>query len=662
MHPGLQSHRVIGRGLYAVGLAMVVVSSSAAAPEVWASRAPDVVVRGRVRSDAKVRIAGAMVSVAGMNVGAITDSNGRYTLRLAGRRGTTVSLSARRLGFTQSVRTVALQSDTVTVDFTLTAVSVMLEHVVVTGHAGARRRTQEGDLSASVRGQANVAPRPASITPMAAGIAMRKSSVVPSFDPRHNTEEYARIEENAFADVRAMPRSTFSIDVDRAAYANVRRFIMTERTLPPVDAVRVEELINYFPYAYADPRGTEPVAIHTALTRAPWNGKHLLARVALQTKRVPLAHLPPNNLVFLIDVSGSMQGPQRLGLVKQSLRLLVNELRPVDRVAIVVYAGAAGLVLPSTLASEKERIQDAIERLEAGGSTAGGAGIRLAYEVAKQNHLAEGNNRIILATDGDFNVGVSSTSELVRLVEEKREQGTFLTVLGYGMGNLKDGRLEQLADKGNGNYAYVDDLLEARKVLVQEMGGTLLTVAKDVKLQIEFNPRTVRAYRLTGYENRLLRDEDFDDDRKDAGEMGAGHSVTALYEIIPRGVAVGSSVRIAAPLRYQQERDAAPAAASDELLHVSLRYKSPGGSTSRLMRHAVRPAVTRASEDVTFAAAVAGFGMILRKSPHAGSLTLVAVRELAAASVGADPDGHRRAFVRLVDEAIRVKREVAQRE
>jgi Ca-activated chloride channel family protein len=612
--------------------------------------ASDVIVRGVVRSDGGPPIASAVVSsTTHPTVRAQTDSSGRYVLRLPSGRGRQTTITARRIGFTAVSRTILLNSDTVVADFTLPTAVMMLEGLVVTTGASTKAAMSRMRAERSVGG-------------IVARDLANTSKMASRQDDPGNTEEYSSIAENTFADVRLHPRSTFSIDVDRASYSNVRRFVMTEHRLPPIDAVRIEELINYFPYTYGEPKGSDPVAVHTEVTSAPWNSQHHLVRIGLQTRRVPLANLPPNNLVFLIDVSGSMNDPVKLPLVQRSLRLLVNELRPIDRVAIVVYAGAAGLVLPSTPASDRERILAAIEQLQAGGSTAGGAGIRLAYEVAKQHHQPEGNNRIILATDGDFNVGVSSTSELVRLVEEKRAQGTFLTILGFGMGNLKDGRLEQLADKGNGNYAYVDDLMEARKVLVQELGGTLVTVAKDVKLQVEFNPRLVSGYRLIGYENRLLRDEDFDDDAKDAGEMGAGHAVTALYEVIPIGSPTADSIRRASPLRYQQQRGATSAARRDELLFVSLRYKLPTSAASRLMRHTVADRRQRASTEMTFAAAVAGYGMLLRGSKHARSMSLEGVRELAQSSLGSDPDGYRKGFIQLIDETIRIKSAVARRD
>ena len=465
-----------------------------------------------------------------------------------------------------------------------------------------------------------------------------------------NTESYAYIEENGFRHVRLSPLSTFSIDVDRASYANVRRFIQNGNR-PPVDAVRIEELINYFPYEGEQVVGEHPFVVGTEVWRAPWKKEHLLVRIALRARSVDTEDLPPNNLVFLVDVSGSMTPADKLPLLKRAFSLLVDQLRPGDRVAIVVYAGAAGLVLPSTPGDQRTEILAALEQLEAGGSTAGGAGIRAAYRVARDGFIDGGNNRVILATDGDFNVGASSDAEMIRLIETQRRSGIFLTVLGFGDGNLKDSKMEQIADHGNGNFHYVDSLLEAKKVLVEEMGGTLLTLARDVKLQVEFNPERVAGYRLIGYENRLLADEDFHDDTKDAGELGAGHTVTALYELVPAGLSVpGGAVD---RLRYQEEAAETPSAEDreGELLFVKVRYKDSDGSRSRLLSHPVADFSVAPSEDFRFAAAVAGFGMLLRDSPHAGEYTLDDVIRLAARGRGDDARGYRGEFIRLVEAA-----------
>ena len=461
-------------------------------------------------------------------------------------------------------------------------------------------------------------------------------------------EQYARIYDNAFLSARANPLSTFSIDVDAASYTNIRRFL-TSGQLPPADAVRIEEMINYFHYEYPEPEGAHPFSVTTEMAAAPWNAKHQLVLIGLQGRHIRQQSLPPSNLVFLIDVSGSMSSEDKLPLVQSAFRLLVQQLRPQDRVAIVVYAGAAGLVLASTPGSEKERILETIDQLEAGGSTAGGAGIQLAYRVAKENFIPGGNNRVILATDGDFNVGVSSDAELVRMIEEKRGEGTFLTVLGFGTGNLQDAKMEQLADKGNGNYAYVDNISEARKVFVHELGGTLVTIAKDVKLQVEFNPAQVAAYRLIGYENRVLRSEDFNDDSKDAGELGAGHSVTALYEIILVGQDLDVTVRGTDSLKYQSVTAPTTAARSSELMTVKLRYKQPNEETSRLLSEVLEAGHSEAGANLGWASAVAGFGMVLRGSEHRGSTDANLVLQLAREWRGDDEQGYRAEFVSLVE-------------
>jgi Ca-activated chloride channel family protein len=439
----------------------------------------------------------------------------------------------------------------------------------------------------------------------------------------HNTEEYGRFEENPFLRPGDEPLSTFSIDVDRASYSNVRRFL-TAGQRPPRQAVRIEEMVNYFTYDYPE-ASDAPFSITTELSNCPWNPKHQLMLVGLQGRRMNVEDLPANNLVFLIDTSGSMMTPDKLPLVKSGLRLLVEQMRKQDRVAIVAYAGSAGLVLPSTAGTDKATIIEAIEQLEAGGSTAGAAGIRLAYDVAKENFLRNGNNRVILATDGDFNVGVTSDGELEDLITDKREDGIYLTVLGFGTGNIKDSKMELLADKGNGNYAYIDTIAEAKKTLVQEMGATLFTIAKDVKIQVEFNPARVGAYRLIGYENRVLQSQDFNDDKKDAGELGAGHSVTALYEIVPPGESVpGSSVDA---LKYQSTS----VTGGSELATVKLRYKEPESETSQLLTRVVGGQVNPAmSNNLRLAAAVAELGMLLRNSQHKGEASYDEVIRLGA--------------------------------
>ena len=471
------------------------------------------------------------------------------------------------------------------------------------------------------------------------------------FAPPHdfNREGYDHIADNPFLAVAVNPLSTFSIDVDTASYANVRRFL-TSGQLPPKDAVRIEELVNYFRYDYPEPEGSAPFSITTEVGSCPWTPQHRLALVGLRGRSLDEESLPPRNLTFLLDVSGSMNSPDKLPLLKRAMSVLVDTLREEDHVAIVVYAGASGLVLPPTSGAGKGEIRAALNALRAGGSTAGGAGIELAYRVATDSYVEGGVNRVILATDGDFNVGVSSEGELVRLIEQKRETGVFLSVLGFGRGNLQDSKMEKLADHGNGNYSYIDSFREARKVLGSEAGGTLVTIAKDVKIQVEFNPARVSAYRLIGYENRALRAEDFADDRKDAGEIGAGHTVTALYEIVPVGVDI--DLPSVDPLKYQRPPVAAGSDTS-EMLTVKLRHKEPTGTRSRLQSVAVVDVEPgrEMSANLRFSSAVAAFGMLLRDSEHKGSASWMQVIDLARGAVGPDPEGHRTEFLVLARNA-----------
>jgi Ca-activated chloride channel family protein len=464
-----------------------------------------------------------------------------------------------------------------------------------------------------------------------------------------NTEEYSRIYENEFKDAKQNPLSTFSIDVDNASYSNVRRFVVNNQ-MPPKDAVRIEELINYFTYDYPQPKGDKPFSITTEISSCPWNHSHQLVHIGLQGKSLNYDDLNPCNLVFLVDSSGSMSSPNKLPLLKKSLRLLVDELDDKDKIAIVAYAGSAGLVLPSTPATQKDRIVGALEQLSAGGSTAGGQGIQLAYKVALENLVKDGNNRVILCTDGDFNVGVSSTGDLVRLIEEKRKNDIYLTICGFGMGNYKDSRMEQISNAGNGNYFYIDNIHEAKKVFVKEMRANLFTIAKDVKIQVEFNPVRVKAYRLVGYENRVMANEDFDDDKKDAGELGAGHTVTALYEIIPAGS--DEKVKKTTKLKYQETKISSSASESMEIMTVKLRYKPPKEETSKLVEQPLidrRVSLEETSDNFRFSSAVAGFGMLLRDSKFKGNLTYEAVAALAKGSKGKDAEGYRAEFIRLVE-------------
>jgi Ca-activated chloride channel family protein len=482
------------------------------------------------------------------------------------------------------------------------------------------------------------------------GLAAKSDDLAAS-DALPNTEAYSRIVDNPFHRAVSEPLSTFSVDVDTASYANVRRFL-SQNMLPPSDAVRIEELLNYFPYRDAPPSDSSehPFAVHVEIAGCPWNAQNRLARIGIAARAIDQSRRPSSNLVFLVDVSGSMQEPNKLPLVQWGLQRLVEQLGENDQVALVVYAGASGLVLPSTSCIHKAEISSAIAQLHAGGSTNGGAGIQLAYDIAASHFITKATNRVILATDGDFNVGTTSEGELVRLIEAKAKSGVFLSVLGFGMGNIKDSTLEKLADKGNGHYAYIDSPREAYKVLVEEMGSTLIAVAKDVKIQVEFNPAKVGAYRLIGYENRIMAHQDFNDDTKDAGEIGAGHHVTALYELVPPGKE--GPLPKTDPLKYS--KPASSAGASNECFTIKLRYKLPDGEKSRLLEYGVTDAgrsFGEASDDLKFASAVAGFGMLLRGSANKGSLTYAGVLEIAQASSSHDPSGYRQEFIAAVRQA-----------
>jgi Ca-activated chloride channel homolog len=468
-----------------------------------------------------------------------------------------------------------------------------------------------------------------------------------------NTEDYSPIVENKFLAATSNPLSTFSIDVDEAAYSNIRRYIENGQ-VPPAGAVRIEEMINYFDYVYPQPSNDHPFSVNTEISECPWNSKHRLVHIGLQGKEIPMESLPPANIVFLVDVSGSMEDPDKLPLVKSSMNLLVDHLRKDDKVAIVVYAGNAGLVLPSTSGANKEEIKKAIEDLEAGGSTAGGEGIQLAYKIARKEFIKNGNNRIILATDGDFNVGLSSDDDLVRLIEKERQSGVFLSVLGYGMGNYKDNKMQLLADRGNGNHSYIDNINEAKKVLVSEFGSTLFTIAKDVKLQLEFNPAKVQAYRLIGYENRVMAAEDFNDDKKDAGELGSGHTVTALYEVIPVGVQ-SEFIKSVDPLKYQPSKvNVAVTSGGEEIMTIKLRYKKPDEEVSKLITHPVIDShidLVKTSDNFRFSAAVASFGMLLRDSEYKQQSSWQQVISMAKSAKGNDVNQYRGEFIKLVQAA-----------
>ena len=581
-------------------------------------------VSGTISGENNTPIAGASIIVKGTQISKASDKNGFYSIEANDKDVLAVSA----VGYKS--QEIKINNRTV-INIKLVSDATALTEVVVTASA---IRKEKRDLGYS--------------TPM-----LSKQSGIYLQHENFNTEDYDHIQENGFHKVSNDPLSTFSIDVDAASYTNVRRFLIGGQ-LPPAGAVRTEELINYFKYNYPQPTDKHPFSITTEMSACPWNTNHKLVMIGLQGKNIPVENLPPSNLVFLIDVSGSMMSENKLPLVKSSLKMLTDQLREKDNISIVVYAGSAGLVLPSTSGSDKMKIKTAIDALEAGGSTAGGEGIQLAYKIAKQNFLKNGNNRVILCTDGDFNVGTSSNDELVRMIEKERESGVYLTVLGYGMGNYKDSKMQQLANKGNGNHAYIDGISEAKKVLINEFGGTLFTIAKDVKLQLEFNPAKVAGYRLIGYENRMLNKEDFNDDKKDAGELGSGHTVTALYEIIPFGIK-SSFLKEVDQLKYQKNKVQEKASVfSNELFTVKFRYKEPTKNTSELIVHAVqdkRKSFNETSNNFRFATAVAGFGMLLRQSEFKGTNTYNNILQMANDATGDDKEGYRKEFITLVKKA-----------
>lgn len=579
-------------------------------------------------------LAGVNVVLKGSTSGTITNINGYYSIKVA---GTAPTLVFSMIGYVMEEIKVGSKTE---INVAMEADVRKLEEVVVINKRKAEREKKAMSYAISRSEDMSAAPM------------MYEAENYPI----HNTEEYDAIHENIFHGALKNPLSTFSIDVDAASYSNMRRFLNNGQ-LPPKDAVRIEEMVNYFNYDYKQPENTDPFSINAEISSAPWNSQHKLVHIGLQGRKIPTKNLPPSNLVFLLDVSGSMNAANKLPLLKSAFKLLVDELRPQDNVAIVVYAGAAGLVLPSTDGNNKEAILNALNNLQAGGSTAGGAGIQLAYKVAKEQFKKGGNNRVILATDGDFNIGASSNAEMERLIEEKRNDGIFLTVLGFGMGNYKDSKMETIADKGNGNYAYIDNILEAKKVLVNEFGGTLFTIAKDVKIQVEFNPAKVKAYRLIGYENRALKNEDFNNDKKDAGDLGAGHTVTALYEIIPVGV--DSQFDPIDDLKYQESKISTEAMESKELMTIKLRYKQPDGDQSKLITHALvdsHIAIDKTSDNFRWSAAVAGFGMLLRDSEFKGNLTYDDVIKMAQSAKGKDPEGYRIEFINLVKSGLLLAR------
>ena len=609
--------------------AITVIAILFAAAMMYAQQLNLLTVNGKVTdADTNGALPGVSIVVKGTGNGTVTDVNGNYSIKVE--QGKTLVFSF--VGYT----TEEVKVSKARVNVSLKSSNQALDEVVVAGYGTQRKMSRVGAVA-----EMN----------MAAGYSYAPSPSVRaySYDSEKN-EEYGSFAENRFKDAKSDPLSTFSLDVDVASYSNVRRMI-NQGQKPEKDAVRVEQFINYFSYDYPNPTGQHPIHVQTETQPCPWKKEHLLVRIGVKAKEIPSENLPPSNFVFLIDVSGSMFSPNRLPLVKSSLKLLTNNLREKDRVSVVVYAGAAGEVLPSTSGADKQKIFEALDKLEAGGSTAGGAGIELAYKVAQKNYIREGNNRIILCTDGDFNVGVSSEKGLENLIEEKRKTGVYLTVLGYGMGNYKDSKLQTLSQKGNGNHAYIDNLQEANRVLVQEFGSTMYAVAKDVKMQVEFNPAYVNAYRLIGYENRLLNREDFNDDAKDAGELGAGHTVTAFYEIIPAGVE--HPYGGVDELKYRQP---APSLSmqglfNNEMMTVKLRYKPLGSESSVRMEIPVLLSDKNKTlgADFTFASAVAMFGQLLRNSDFKGTSSYDDVVALARKGFGEDRQGYRHEFARLAE-------------
>lgn len=578
-------------------------------------------------------LVGVTVVEKGSHNGTITDTKGHYNISI--QKGKKLVFSY--IGYVEKaivVRAtnlnVALQPD-----------NSKIQEIVVVGYGQQRKSAMVGAISVS------------DVADVKAQNYYPQSSFMPMIRTvdQPNSEEYGSFKENRFLSAKDQALSTFSLDVDAASYGNMRRMINLGQK-PPKDAIRTEELINYFSYNYPQSTGKDPVSIGTETAVCPWDASHKLVKIGVKASEIPSENLPSSNFVFLLDVSGSMNVRNKLDLVKSSIKLLTNNLRKKDKVAIVVYAGAAGVVLESTEGTDKQKIMEAVESLAAGGSTAGGVGIELAYKIAEKNYIPNGNNRIILCTDGDFNVGISTPDELERMIESKRKTGVYLTVLGYGMGNYKDNKLQVLAEKGNGNHAYIDNIQEANKVLVNEFGSTMYAVAKDVKIQVEFNPIYVNAYRLVGYESRLLNKEDFNDDTKDAGELGSGHTVTALYEIIPAGVK--NTYGGVDDLKYQKNNVALnieQASNSSELLTVKLRYKLPNSDTSQKIEVPILAGDInkKPSSDFKFIMAVSMFGQLLRESDFKGNSSFDKVIELANDGIGTDSHGYRREFVRLVE-------------
>src|SRR5262245_12944319 len=642
--------------------ALPVVTPAIAAPQMVSAR-----MYGNVVDETAARIPGVSVTATSIESGAtattVTNQTGAYSFD--GLAPGNYKLSAELPGFQTSMYNgIPLSANVQKVQDITLQVAAVAETVEVTTKSGTLSTQssmvvssgRQASLARTIGQQFAATPPP----PIIEG-ARRAPGVPAEYDrirpPDYNGgEAYDRISDNPFLPVAQNPLSTFAIDVDTASYSNVRRYL-NQYQLPPRDAVRIEEMINYFSYDYPQPLGNDPVGALLESASAPWNPQHRLVRVGIKARDIDNRRRPPSNLVFLLDISGSMQPQERLPMLKEAIHMLVEQLTANDRVSVVTYAGTTGLALRPTRGDQKNTILRLIDSLRAGGNTNGGSGIQLAYDQAMANFIPNGVNRVILATDGDFNVGITDRNALLQLIEDKAKRGVFLSVLGVGVGNYKDATLEMLADKGHGNYAYLDTLNEARKVLVEQMSGTLVTVAKDVKVQVEFNPAVVDAYRLIGYENRALRNEDFNNDLKDAGDMGAGHTVTVLYEVVPRGVPINAPG--VDPLKYQASAPAPARNASNETLTVKIRYKEPADSDSKLLAFPLvdrEQTFARSSVDFRFSSAVASFGMILRNSPYKGTATIDSVLSMAEDSLGPDRNGYRREFLQLVQRARQIDR------
>ncbi|RYG52534.1 MAG: DUF3520 domain-containing protein [Chitinophagaceae bacterium] len=604
----------------------------------------EVTITGTVTDYAKLPMPAVTVMNKRTSISVSTDLDGKYSI--PAKKGDFLEFS-----FIGMVSKKIPVGEKRTINVSLAEDSQQLNEVVVTGYQQKGRKSRNAaEIYSNGYMPAVPGAAPGVIIRGISGVAAdRVQNPGRGIQPQKDDEDYGKLIENAFTSPKNEPLSTFSIDVDNASYTNIRRFLNNGQRVP-VDAVRVEEMVNFFKYDYPQPQNNRPFTVNTDYTDCPWNKDSKLLRIGLQGKVLATEALPASNLVFLIDVSGSMQDMNKLPLLQESLKVLTKQLRDEDNVSIVVYAGAAGLVLPATPGSDKKAIIAALEKLEAGGSTAGGAGIELAYKIAQDNFIIGGNNRVILATDGDFNVGSSSNSDMEKLIEDKRKSGVFLTVLGFGMGNYKDSKMEILADKGNGNYAYIDNIHEANRFLGKEFKGSMFAIAKDVKIQIEFNPEFVQSYRLIGYENRKLRPEDFINDKIDAGELGSGHTVTAMYEIVPQAVKSPFFIE-STNLKYTNVTKK-QGAFTNELATVKFRYKEPDGEVSQEISRVVSNtavALENASHDMKFASAVAWFGMVLRDSKLIGSKSISEIRNLASQGIGKDPDGYKAEFLRLTE-------------